>query len=196
MRLLAVLLTTATLSLAPAAHAATIFDFESEIAGNKGNSYAITKNGLTMTITRIGGKVVEVASRQGYPSSWGRLALSPFLDTSAGAIQLSFSKAITSISVDAGDFAPSDADNFLLTAGSASDSDSQLASTGFPNFATLSLDGLNTFTATLSGGSASFAESVFWDNITVTTANAVPIQGTLGLALGSLGLMAWRRRRC
>ena len=182
----------ASLALAAFGAQAVTFDFESETAGVKGPSFSMVSGGLGVTITRIGGGDVSVTSSV-FPAGWGQNALSPFANTSAGAFLLTFSSAISAISVDVGDFQPSDADVFSLTAGSGSTSGSQGGTTGFPVFSTLSLSGVNSFTAVLSGGSASFPESVFWDNIQVT---AVPEPGTMAmLALGLAGLGVVARRR-
>ncbi len=185
----------AGVALYGSAQAAT-FDFEAESAGSKGPTLVQIDSGLTLTITRIGGGDIEVALRAAYPATWGSHALSPFLDTGAGAFLLTFSSAISSISVDVGDFAPSDDDVFSLTAGTGFDSDTQPGSTGFPTFSTLTVAGVNTFTAVLSGGSTSFPQSVFWDNIKVTEASQVPVPGTLALlALGLAGIGPAARRR-
>jgi hypothetical protein len=184
----------ASLALTAGAASAATYDFEAEAAGPKGPVLVQLDSGVTMTITRIGGGPIEVAARTAYPPGWGGHALSPFLDVSAGAFMLTFSSAISAISVDVGDFAPSDEDVFTLTAGSGSASGSQSGSTGFPFFTTLSVTGISSFTAVLSGGSSSFPESVFWDNITVT---AVPEPGTyamLAAGLAVVGTIARRRR--
>lgn len=185
----------AGLVLASASQAAS-FNFESTTAGLQGPSLVMTDSGLTVTITRIGGADVEIRdlSFDGRtPGAFGARTLSPFNNTGAGAFLLTFSGAISAISVDVGDFAPSDADSFTLTAGTGMDSGSQSGSTGFPTYSTLSVTGVNTFTAVLSGGSAGFPQSVFWDNLNVT---AVPEPSTYALmALGLAGVGAVARRR-
>lgn len=109
---------------------------------------------------------------------------------------LTFSSAFSSISVDVGDFQPSDEDSFSMTVGAFVDSDSQSSNTGFPDFSTLSLTGLNATQAVLSGGSQSFPQSVFWDNIRVETGSAVPEPGTtLLVGAAMVALFATGRRR-
>lgn len=185
----------ACLLLAAGAQAAT-FDFESSATGLQGPSLVLTDSGLTVSITRIGGADVEIRNISGFsgsPAAFGKRSLSPFNSTSGGAFLLTFSSAISAISVDVGDFAPSDADEFTLTAGLGSDTSSQSGSTGFPTYSTLSVSGVSSFTAILSGGSAAFPQSVFWDNIKVT---AVPEPGTYALmALGLAGVGVLTRRR-
>ncbi len=174
-----------------------VFDFESTPTGSS-TSLVLNNSGLTLTIARIGGAAVEVATRTSYPASWGDRALSPFLNVGGGAFLLTFSQAISSLSVDVGDFAPSDSDSFTVTAGGQTASASQLATTGFPTFTTLSLAGLNTTAAFFSGGSAAFPQSVFWDNIRVNLVpTRIPEPATLlllGIGLLSLGLSRRRQR--
>lgn len=195
MRLLPVSIAVATLLASSAAMSAIVFDFESAATGNYGASGAFTSGGVTMTVTRLDGSAVEVRSLGGFPASWGRNALSPFLNIPGGAFLLTFSSAFSAISVDTGDIAPSDADVFSLTVGSDVDTDSQSGSQGFPFFTTLSLTSLNSTTAILSGGSTSFPQSVFWDNISIELANQVPVPATLALAGAGLLLLGWQRRR-
>lgn len=173
---------------------AALFDFEAEADGDKGPVLVQSDSGVTMTITRLGGESIEVASRSSYPGSWGMHALSPFLDHFGGAFLLTFSTPISSIKVDVGDFAPSDDDSFTLTAGSGMDSGSQSGSDGFPTFHTLMVDGVSTTTAVLSGGSASFPQSVFWDNIEVTPVPEPSTYALLAVGLAGVGFVARRRR--
>ncbi len=187
----------AALAFAAGAASATteVFDFEAATAMNYGSSLTLTGTNVDLTITRIGGADVEVAFRSAYPSSWGSHALSPFIDDHGGAFLLTFSKAITSIGVDVGDFSPSDPDSFTLSAGTGSDSGSQSGSTGFPTFSHLSVTGISSSTAMLSGGSTAFPQSVFWDNITVDVA-PVPEPETYALMVGGLlAIGATVRRR-
>lgn len=176
--------------------ATAVFDFEGVAPGNYGSSLTLFGPGINLTITRDRGPI-EIATRT-YPPGWGLNALSPFLDTNGSEFFLTFSALVTSISVDVGDFAPSDPDSFTLDAGTGSDSGSQGENTGFPTFSTLSLSEIDTFTAQLSGGSADFPQSVFWDNITVAFVPAeVPEPAPYALllaGLAALGLRLVRRK--
>lgn len=199
MRFLPFSLALASVLAAPAAMAAVVFDFEGETTGLQGSSLAITVSGITMTISRLSGADVEIRNISSIsansPPSWGSRTLSPFNSMSGGGFLLTFSSAIAAISVEAGDFAPSDADRMSLTVGGSADSDSLTASQGLPSFVTLSLSGLNNTQAILSGGSATFPQSVFWDNISIELANQVPVPTTLALASAGLLLLRGRRRQ-
>ncbi len=187
----------AALGVAANAHAAlVVFDFEGESFGDKGASHTITSGGISMTITRLGGDTFQVGGNPDFPSSWGRRALLPSLNTDGGAFLLTFSSAISSISVEAGDLAPSDTDALSLTVGAAVDTGTLPGNVGLPSFATLSLTGLNATQAVLSGGSPGFSQSVFWDNIRIETNSEVPAPGSAllaGAAFAAL-LLAGRRR--
>lgn len=187
----------AALGVAANAQAAVVvFDFEGESLGDKGASHAITSGGISMTITRLGGDTFQVGGNPNFPSSWGRRALLPMPNTDGGAFLLTFSSAISSISVEASDLAPSDADALSLTVGASVDTDSLPTDFGLPSFATLSLTGLSATQAVLSGGSSAFPQSVYWDNIRIETNSEVPAPGSalLGGAAFAALLLARRRR--
>ena len=195
----------AALMLAQPALAQT-FDFES--AANTGccsgayTTLSMTQGGLTVDIERQGGKSFDIGFAAG--PGFGSNSLSPFSDPSTGAFVANFSAALSSISLDFGDYAPSDSDTLSLSIWSGLDGTGILLGTtsffydtlGFPVIHTLSLSSATPFlSAIFNGGSDDFPNSVYYDNLVVE--GAVPEPATWALMLLGFGAAGYsiRRRR-
>lgn len=89
------------------------FDFEDQrgVQSQALESLTMEREGLGVRITRPG-TVFTVAFRQDFPQEWGSFALSPFLTTHATAYPfvIDFSESVAGVSIDTGDYGPSDTD--------------------------------------------------------------------------------------
>ena len=184
---------------APSSHAAIVFDFSSAATTNY-TSLTQTTDGLTLTLQREAGASFFVLD---IDAPFGN-ALTPFLDTTNTAFIGNFSSPQSTVSIDFGDFAPSDADIMLLqifsglnATGTLLDSASIACcevGSGFVG-GTLTLTGTGINSIRFIGGSLEFPNSLFYDNITVS-ANSVPEPGSLALfSLGLVGASIARRYR-
>ena len=133
MKKLSLVLLLAAFLAPPTARAETIvFDFEDQPATYPGSgprpgaltSLSLTQAGLTITIDRLGDPgldrfdiVANVPPGQVKPPSWGLRSLDPFFRNApdAGPFVVDFSVAISSLTVDAGDYGD-DADIVTLMA--------------------------------------------------------------------------------
>lgn len=203
------LMSALTLAAFSAANA-QLFDFEGEVAtgSNSGGYSTLTMvNGAqTLTITRVGGTAFDVVentgSQAGKPANWGMNSLSPFFDYTGGAFICDFAVGINSFSVDVGDYVPSDDDEVTLSAytgaggtgtflGSITDTLPGDSPTFDFKAITMSFGGSPAaMSIVMSGGSGGFPQSLFWDNINVST---VPEPTTF--AVLGLGALALRRKR-
>jgi hypothetical protein len=188
-----------------------LFDFESLPAGTH-SSLSMTVGGLTATITRTSGNQFDIRALSGsYPVGWGTRAMEnfshgfPFND----AYNVNFSSAVDSTAIQFGDFAPSDSDGpvrFFAYSGLngtgavvGADAESWGGNDGFPRFGTLNVAGSGIRSIQFYGSGSVFWNSLFWDNLEVTQAQAtIPEPGSL-LVWGVLGLagvgMTNRRRK-
>lgn len=204
----------------------TTFNFESETATaipvtgvrtGALSALSITVSGLTLQVTRPGGKfdIVQNTGPQAKPASWGSKSLDPFVQqTQATPFVINFSIVVTNVSVVMGDYGDDPGDVLVLKAFSGLDaSGSTLASTSgtLPlgdstfDFRTLSVAANGIRSISLIGGSTFFPQSVFYDNITVSFDGSlitggggpiIPEPSSLALVgAGLLSLLALRRRK-
>ena len=188
----------------------TNFNFETSIPTTGGaiTGLSITQGGLTMTITRPGSTFDIINTGSSFPLSWGTRALDPFAHfDSATPFNANFTLTLSSISIDMGDFTPSDLDTLSLVAYTGLDGTGSIvgssttdccgAGSGFM-FSTLTVTGAGIRSVRFIGGSAAFPNSIYYDNINVTFAQgpSIPEPATM-LLLGSglVGLAAKVRKR-
>ena len=201
-----------------------LFDFESEpVDGiSNGNLTELTvldaASGLSVEISRSSGVGFDVLNGpavpdtdNSYPASFGDQALSPFANfTESDFFVANFSSNVISVSIDAGDFAE-DPDTITLQAfsglngtGTIVDTDVTsftgnltLSGNGDPNndpvTASVSGEGIQSITFVGFGGS-DFPNSVFFDNLRVSTA-PIPEPGSATLLLLSASSLIVRRKR-
>jgi hypothetical protein len=214
MMLRSIVVATALVFTAVQAQAALItYDFESAATTSGGALVVLAEaeGGVTMTLTREGGVPFDIADISGFgaPASYGARSLDPFIaEDSATAFIADFSTLISSFTIDAGDFTPSDIDNLLIEAYSGPNATGALLSVflsppccviggGFQGL-TGGVAGANIASVRFIGGSNIFPNSMYYDNITINTIEqAVPEPASL-LLLGSGlvgGVRRWRKRR-
>ena len=168
-----------------------------------------TESGLTLDITRPGDTFdILDATVFPFPAQYGTRVLSPFNDVTGPSFLGNFSAAVSSVSVDMGDFGQ-DADTLQLFAYSGLNGTGTLLDT---ENASLPSGSGSTFTGTtllvsapgimsivFTGGPTAAPNSLYYDNITVVTATAVaPEPATLlllGTGVAGIGVRRWRRRR-
>jgi hypothetical protein len=200
------------LAASPAGAMPVVFDFEGETATSGGTlprhpgaliELVLSQSGLTVTITRESGEAFDVHFSPGFPvpGAFGQQALDPFsVASSDTAMILNFSRGVSAVSVDMGDFGD-DGDTLALEAWSGADAsgvqlardDGSLPSGGTAfGFATLSVASTTPiWSLRMIGGSEFFPNSVFYDNLTVTPE---PATGTLLMLAGASALGARARR--
>ena len=198
----------------PAEAASFTFDFEDQpaeaINASQFTSLTLTSGTLQATITRpnstpfsitdlspSGGCLVACA-----PTEWGSRTLSPFAAESTNDYFLvEFSQAVAGVSIETGD-RNVDADTATLELYSSvgllgSTTQSQNSSASIPdNFLTLSLSDNQVTSIRLYGGSSPNFNSLFWDNLKVTTVDAPSkVPAPLPLAGAALAFRFSRKLR-
>jgi hypothetical protein len=201
------------LAAIPAFADVVTFNFEGLAATSGGfyTSLPITVDGVTMTVTRVGGNHFDIANLSGsIPSAdgWGSSTLSPFFDTSNSAFIFTFSQPVSAFSIQLGDF-DGDSDTQTGTAFSGANGTGSALGTfggtwGLGNLGsgdppqTNGISAAGILSVEFIGGSPSFPNSLYYDNVIVTTAStsAVPEPGSIVLLLtGASGLAGLRLRR-
>jgi PEP-CTERM motif len=207
---------TATVAIAasgPRAEADPIvFSFEGQLSTPRTgalSNLSLSNAGLTVDITRPGSvfDIVDNTSsgQTDKPPSWGARSLDPFFaETSGTPFNLNFSTALSSLSVEFGDYGADFPDQLALWGFSGLNGTGTLVASvlvpydavTFPAFATATISSSAPFrSARLMGGTPNFPNSVFYDNL---TAEVVPEPTTLVL-LGTGVLVAagsrFRHRR-
>jgi hypothetical protein len=219
---------TVWLGIAPVANADTVnFDFESQLAtaipgtGIRTGAYtslSITLSGLTIDITRPGGKFdivqntfFDATRNQTKPTPWGSKSLDPFYQqTQSTPFVVNFSLPVTSVSIMMGDYGDDMNDVLVLKAFSGSNASGTVLASGSDSLPlggtafdsrTLSVSAAGINSISLIGGSPFFPHSVFYDNLTVTFDSGggttgegppgnIPEPSALTLvALGTVGLL-------
>jgi hypothetical protein len=189
--------------------AAQLFDFESqsgtEVPSGALTSLSMTDAGLTMVITRQGGTAFDIVeninSQSGKPASWGRMSLTPFINSNGGAFILDFSTGIDFFTVEAGDYG-ADSDTISIEAWSGLGGTGTLIATAAPTYGAAAFPTIATGGGTipgtalsivLKGGSPGFEDSLFWDNIQATAAVPEPASFAI-LGIGALALLRRKRK--
>jgi hypothetical protein len=188
----------------PTAAQTATFDFEGEAttSGGAHTSLMQSDSGVTMTLTRPGSSFDINSIGIG---AFGSRSLGPFVSTGATPFIADFSTLLTAVTIDMGDFSPSDIDTLKLEAFSGLGATGALldsAMLGLPNTSgfdllTVAVVSPGIRSVRFIGGSGSFPNSVYYDNIHVRTAtdtSLVPEPSSLALLLGGV-LPVLRRRR-
>ncbi|MBC7806423.1 MAG: hypothetical protein H7145_09755 [Akkermansiaceae bacterium] len=200
---------------------ADLFDFEPLAPTFVSPPAAVSTGALTslilsgptvdVAISRLNGDRFDLVSNTGNqadkPEPYGLISLDPFFDTD-GSWVLNFSTAVTNVSLDFGDYGE-DSDNLTLAAFDGADLAGTFLGGSFRSIATtltqdftgntISFGAPGIRSVRLSGSSSVDFDSVYFDNLNVTGAVAVPEANALALlslVLPVTGIMAsrWRKK--
>jgi hypothetical protein len=181
-----------------------LYNFEDQPA-TSGNG-ALTSivelaGGVTMTVTMQNNDHFDIANLSGSmpaASGWGNSSLSPFASDDLNAFVFTFSVPISSFSVQLGDFG-GDIDSEVLHAYSGATGTGTLLASGTGNWGaqtlasntpeTDSVSAAGILSVTVIGGSASFPNSLYYDNVMIST-SSTPEPGSILLTLAGIGALA------
>jgi hypothetical protein len=175
-------------------------------------SLSQTVDGITMTVTRVGGNhfdIINLSSSMPSADGWGSSSLSPFFDTSNSAFIFTFSQPVSAFSVQVGDFG-ADFDTQSGTAfsgangtgtalgtfgGTWGDGDLGNGTGTLPETDSISAAGIGSIV--FIGGSSVGPSSLFYDNIMVSTNTSTTPEpsSVLLLLTGAAGFAGVRLRR-
>lgn len=163
---------------------ASAVDFESTATG----TYSSLSYGPVDISFLAGTGTFDVQNQApGSPLS-GHMLISYFKNPGTGSFQATFAGGASSVSIDFGDYSPSDDDEGHLRAYDASnnllDSDYVVVPGSGPN-ATLSVSSTTAIARVEWNETGSFAGAVYWDNLTY---EATQVPEPVSLALVALGL--------
>lgn len=130
-------------------------------------------------------------------AGWLARSLAPFVDDGVNdGFLFDFSTPIKFFSIEAGDFAPSDYDVITLTGFDGLNGSGTIVGqttldygfSGFPTVASISTSASSMLSVIATGGSASYPNSLFWDNI-----RAEPVPGPLPI-FGAVTAFGYSRK--
>lgn len=175
---------------------ATVVNFDSTAAG----TYSALGYGPVAISFLAGSGNFEVQTQApGSPLS-GRMLISYFTNPGTGSFQATFAGGASSVSIDFGDYSPSDEDEGHLRAYDAAnnllDSDFVVVPASGPG-ATLSVSSGTAIARVEWNETGDFAGAVYWDNLTYEAAQ-IPEPASLvlvALGLGMAGAVTRRRKQ-
>lgn len=139
-----------------------------------------TNSGLTIGISRPGSRFDVVANTGGQlkAPTFGNRSLDPFIDVNNSPFFLNFSKPVSSVSMQMGDYGNDSPDILRINAYSGANGSGSLLATGTGSlfalpgnpfsYLNVAAAGIGIQSISFIGGTTSFPNSVFYDNIAVT----------------------------
>jgi hypothetical protein len=190
---------------APAAADTIVYDFEDLAATGTSGAYtslSMTVSGVTLTLSRSSGAAFDITDVGGRPGGWGGRSLDPFSSLPPGDRWVAtFSTEVTSLHLEFGDFGGDDDGPVASAVWDGPDlrgNQGQGGSFAFPSFGSTNYAGTGlTLDYAEFGSGGSSPNSLYWDNIKVTTATtaAPPVPEPATLVLVGLGALEFARRR-
>ena len=176
------------------AMAATI-DFESTLVG----TYSSLTYGDATVSFLAGNGNFEVQNQTPDAPLAGHMLISYFTNPGSGSFQAAFAGGASTVSIDVGDYSPSDDDEVFLRAYDAFDNLLDTAafviSAAGPG-TTLTVSSATAISRVEWNETGSFAGAVYWDNLSYTSLDAVPEPATWAMMLiGFAGVGSVVRRR-
>jgi len=200
-------------SVASASPVTITFDFEDLAATALPRSGALSilslsKSGLKADITRPSGRfdVIANVGSQTKPSAYGLRSLDPFVQESAATpFVVNFTTPVRSVAVDMGDYGQDSPDTLTVRAYSGPNATGTLIGTATGSLPTLQGNPFNSRRLQVTsnsdikslqmiGGTPSFPNSVFYDNLTVTAHPIASIPSNTFNTVVRSGEFEWNSR--